>query len=295
MAESEAIQPNLENRPSIFEASASETLDDLIYPALSKLFNYFGLRLDFKLFGNIRVSEDVSPIITWILQYMYLRKKSCSLGESFYGLQRTSIANGELLSKQQQLLSATFLTFMPYLERKLKNRNANHLDTTKWEKLILKAFYVYNASKAVNTFLYLTKYAVSHTPIFRLLGISLSYPAEPLTKSKTTSVIIKVVEMSAFLLQFIQWWYSDENRQKVGSTLKIPKPFKKSIELIDTTKVGICPICIQKITTPTACITSGYVFCWQCIIVHLKHKKSCPVTGYPISIDELVRIYEDKP
>jgi len=76
MAEAANVRQNLQNVPSIFEISASETLDNLIYPALSKIFDYFGLRLDFKLWGSLRIQEELSPLLTWLLQYLYLRKRS---------------------------------------------------------------------------------------------------------------------------------------------------------------------------------------------------------------------------
>ncbi|ALC38453.1 Pex12 [Drosophila busckii] len=296
MAEAANVRQNLQNVPSIFEISAAETLDNLIYPALSKIFDYFGLRLDFKLWGNIRVNEELSPLVTWVLQYLYLRKRASSFGESFYGLQRTVTATGALLSRQQQFQSATLLTLLPYIERKLRTRSAQHDNTYAWETQLINLFHIYNASKAAHTFLYLIKYATSHSPLFRALRLTLRYPSEPPKEDKWTYLFLKLLEVLAFFLQFIQWWYSNDQRRKLGGSLQNPEPLKQSQlsqELQQTEpKRGECPICLLVLQTPTACAVSGYVYCWKCIVTHLKQHGSCPITKYAITLEDLVRIYE---
>ncbi|XP_001356739.1 peroxisome assembly protein 12 [Drosophila pseudoobscura] len=296
MAEAANVRQNLQNVPSIFEISAAETLDNLIYPALSKIFDYFGLRLDFKLWGNLRVREELSPLLTWILQYLYLRNRASSFGESFYGLQRTATGTGELLTRPQQFTSATLLTFLPYIERKLRSRSAQHEDTYAWESYLINLFHAYNASKAVHTFAYLIKQASSHSPLFRAMRLTLRYPSEPPQEDKWTYIFLKMLEVLAFFLQFIQWWYSNDQRRKVGGTLQNPEAMQKR-DLPEEVKqtlpqIGKCPICLLPLQTPTACSVSGYVFCWKCIISHMKEHGTCPVTSYPISLDDLVRIYE---
>lgn len=294
MAEAANIRQNLQHVPSIFEISAAETLDNLIYPALSKIFDYFGLRLDFMLWQKSHIKEELSPIVTWILQYLYLRKRGASFGESFYGLQRTDSLTGKLLDRQQEVVSATILTLMPYIERKLKTR-AQHEDISKWEEYLLNLFHAYKASKAVHTFMYLIKYATSHSPIFRALKLTLRYPSEPPKDDKTTYIFLKLLEVMAFFLQFIQWWYSNDQRRKVGGTLENPEPLPQTDEMLKKCNVpaGDCPICLMKIENPTACAVSGYVYCWKCIALRLKeHSATCPVTGYAITIEDLIRIYE---
>ncbi|EDW45443.1 peroxisome assembly protein 12 [Drosophila sechellia] len=296
MAEAANVRQNLQNVPSIFEISAAETLDNLVYPALSKIFDYFGLRLDFKLWGSLRIREELSPLLTWLLQYLYLRKRASSFGESFYGLQRTVTTTGDLLNRRQQFASATLLTFMPYVERKLRSRIIRHEDTSPWEQRLLSAFHAFHAAKAAHTFLYLVKYASNHSPIFRFLGLTLRYPSEPPKEDQWTYVVLKMLEVLAFFLQFVQWWYSNDQRRKVGGTLinpeamprkQLPKEVQQSLP-----QRGECPVCLLSIQTPTACSVSGYVFCWKCIVSHMKEHGTCPVTQYPISLDDLVRIYE---
>lgn len=39
--------------------------------------------------------------------------------------------------------------------------------------------------------------------------------------------------------------------------------------------------------------TSGYVFCYLCILRHLQQDPHCPVTLAPASVEDLVRVYDD--
>ena len=53
-----------------------------------------------------------------------------------------------------------------------------------------------------------------------------------------------------------------------------------------------CPICKEPRINPTAS-TSGYVFCYKCLVLHLRQNGSyCPVTGMPCGEEKVVRLYE---
>ena len=55
-----------------------------------------------------------------------------------------------------------------------------------------------------------------------------------------------------------------------------------------------CPICRTKRKNETLVPISGYVYCYKCIVSHLRsdnNKDACPVTGLPVNEEELVRIF----
>ena len=55
-----------------------------------------------------------------------------------------------------------------------------------------------------------------------------------------------------------------------------------------------CPICRTKRKNETLVPSSGYVFCYKCIISHLRSEDSngaCPVTGLPVREDDLIRLF----
>jgi len=179
---------------------------------------------------------------------------------------------------------------LPLVEKKLKIRAVNHENESKIEKLFLKMFYLLKILKAINLLTYLAKISSTHSPILNILGLKLSY--SPITEEKSTSVILKSIEVFAFFLQFMQWWYLKPDRKNIGD-LKNPPYYKnKEINSVISNAKETCPICLQKVIIPTASSISGYVYCWKCIATHLKNKKECPVTNLPMNAEDLVRVYD---
>ena len=100
-----------------------------------------------------------------------------------------------------------------------------------------------------------------------------------------------------------RWIAGDEETQEnVGESqrrrtqLPIPPPpmppnlLNKSDS--DIMEKWSCPICKEPRINPTAS-TSGYVFCYKCLVMHLRQKgEFCPVTGMPCRESRVVRLYE---
>jgi len=103
-----------------------------------------------------------------------------------------------------------------------------------------------------------------------------------------------------------RWIAGDEGERNEGETntegesrrqpqLPIPPPplppnvMNEDDEIIDKWS---CPICKEPRINPTAS-TSGYVFCYKCLVTHLRQKGDyCPVTGMPCQENKVVRLYE---
>lgn len=66
----------------------------------------------------------------------------------------------------------------------------------------------------------------------------------------------------------------------------------------DTTTNGIfipngCALCGRReCSNPTACATSGHVFCLSCILPFVRQHGTCPGTGASVKESQLVRLYE---
>jgi peroxin-12 len=79
--------------------------------------------------------------------------------------------------------------------------------------------------------------------------------------------------------------------------LPIPPPPMKPRVLLDNgngrcIEKWSCPICNEPRINPTAS-TSGYVFCFRCLIMHLRQKgEYCPVTGMLCKESMVIRLYE---
>jgi len=100
-----------------------------------------------------------------------------------------------------------------------------------------------------------------------------------------------------------RWIAGEETADNVGtsrkkSQLPIPPPPMKPKVLLDEEGNSrhidewSCPICHEPRINPTAA-TSGYVFCYRCLIMHLRQKGDyCPVTGMFCKESMVIRLFE---
>ena len=76
-----------------------------------------------------------------------------------------------------------------------------------------------------------------------------------------------------------------------------PPPIRDSNKTSDKSgfnSIMVCPVCRTKRKNETLVPSSGYVFCYKCIIGHLRSEEgggSCPVTGLPVREEDLIRIF----
>lgn len=105
------------------------------------------------------------------------------------------------------------------------------------------------------------------------------------------SIVLRTLELGGFFLQFLQWYQDSSASQKIQAQLPTPEPPTK-FDRNSLKYSNVCPLCFQDFVIPTAVSVSGYVYCYKCITKHLKKYYYCPVTNYPCTIDDLVRIYD---
>lgn len=237
-----------------------------------------------------------------------------SIAEVFYSLGRYSTKTGEF-KKKEHIISLICIVFLPYLktklERLLKKWKEEELDgaNNKHKSHFIKTYTIcvgtYESLKAIQFVAYLANKTSSHTPLLRALDLSLKYlpPDETpewnwkdLFSGKLkipfllSGFLFRGLELSAFFLQFVQWW---QNETSYGDIRNLPIPPPPELDVEAERYKGLCPVCIQAFSIPTAVSISGYVFCYKCIMKHLENSKTCPVTNYPVDIDDLIRIYDD--
>lgn len=238
-----------------------------------------------------------------------------SLSESFYGLTRYNLSSHRL-SKKDQIVSLLLLVVAPYLSRKLEVRMTKlkeklQDEVTMDDKYQLLALYTYRTVKASFEFAqiikyvaYLSGYSSTHSIQLMVAGLSLKHANmedAPFNWSDIFSGNLKIstvlstlmlrgLEFGGFFLQFIQWWQDSPSSQRSIAQLPIPEPPK--LDRNANRYTNICPICFQDFIIPTILQISGYVFCFKCITNHLKKHQYCPVTNYPATMDDLIRIYD---
>ena len=88
---------------------------------------------------------------------------------------------------------------------------------------------------------------------------------------------------------------STSNEQNNGSKVLTPippPPYPTACRGEEVANNWACPICKGARINPTAS-RSGYVFCYRCLILHLRQEgEYCPVTHMPCSEQDVVRLYE---
>jgi peroxin-12 len=53
-----------------------------------------------------------------------------------------------------------------------------------------------------------------------------------------------------------------------------------------------CPLCHARPRVQPAASSSGFVFCYKCILSYVRRHATCPVTKQPCSESRIVRLYE---
>lgn len=192
---------------------------------------------------------------------------------------------------------------------KLKEKLQDEVTTDDKGELI--SLYSYRTVKATFEFLqiikyvsYLAGYSTTHSIHLMVAGVGLKHSnmqddsfswtdilSGNLKISKVFStLLLRSLEFGGFFLQFIQWWQDSTSTQRSIAQLPTPDPPRRDENF--NKYVNICPICLQDFQLPTVLQISGYVFCFKCITKHLKKRQTCPVTNYPATMDDLVRIYD---
>lgn len=98
------------------------------------------------------------------------------------------------------------------------------------------------------------------------------------------------LSLGVFFLQFLDWWYSSDNRSAAESLTALPAP-PPPLHLRAPTTGRSCPLCLFLRVNATVLSTSGYVFCYRCIYTYVKVNRRCPLTGFPSELQHLIKIY----
>jgi len=92
----------------------------------------------------------------------------------------------------------------------------------------------------------------------------------------------------------LQWWFTTgkEAAKLPGKALPPPPPPVPHPEGKKLPKSPrLCPICRRTKTNPTVLTVTGYVFCYNCIMLYVKENKNCPVTHIPAHEQHVRRLY----
>ncbi|XP_078138568.1 LOW QUALITY PROTEIN: peroxisome assembly protein 12 [Centroberyx gerrardi] len=327
-----------DERPSIFELLAQESLMEAVRPALRHAAKVLAESHPSQ-FGFLwRRFDEVYLLLDFLLQSHFLSRRSASFSENFYGLKRVS-SSGSGPDGTWRRRSLLLLCLAPYLRARLEAALARQRDEddfsirlarSRGQRLGRAAAAAYpllaSAGRAwafCQRLLYVFGLAASHNPLLWLAGVrlarltaadirdmelktprtgnpadsSLARRAWRLAAGAAGGVAVSLstsLSLGVFFLQFLEWWYSSDNRSAAKSLTSAPAP-PPPLHLRERRASGgsdgKCPLCRRLRTNATALSTSGFVFCYRCIYVYVKDKQRCPLTGFPSQLQHLIKIY----
>ncbi len=98
-------------------------------------------------------------------------------------------------------------------------------------------------------------------------------------------------------------WYlnndftSEHLTTRLTKKIEIP-PYPKPMAVASTSNAVIppadrrlCALCCQRRKNPCAS-SSGYVFCYNCILPYVRERKVCPITQLPCNEQDLIKLFE---
>ncbi|KAG8238334.1 hypothetical protein J437_LFUL018619 [Ladona fulva] len=313
-------------KPSIFELLAQESLASTIHPSCTQLAKFLILRNPDKFGWLSKWFEEVYFVLDLVVQYHYLRKHGASFSENFYGLMRIStsgkITSRHLVYSLFQIVVTRYLRtkFEQWVEKRKQEvgvTNEREGWRNKVDKIIIQAHGLCHAAWegiCIGQILsYMSGSSNSHNPLLSLAHLTLAessseserdwhwkniWNRESLGRLRIPYFMLAVtgkmlshsLEIGAFFLQFLHWWNQEGGKAKFVE-LPIPEPPK--VDCKNKTFMGKCPLCLGPRRLETVLPVSGYAFCFRCIFTYIQENGKCPVTNYPASLDELIRVYAD--
>lgn len=274
--------------------------------------------------ATLRASKKFIHSLLWHLTYEHHKMihsrlwlfAGGSLSEVFYGLTRFNLKT-EQFSTRDYVVSMVFLVGLPYLTRKLEQRMKQlkeklEDELTTDDKMQLLQLYTYRSVKVslaiaqiIRYVSYLSGRSSSHSLQLMVSRIGLRHSSPQVNafswsdlmhgnvriSTLLSTVVLRSLEFGGFFLQFLQWFNESSTTPQTISKMSIPDPPPPDANA--HRYYNTCPICLQDFQIPTILRISGYVFCYKCITNHLKKHKFCPVTTYPATMDDLVRMFDN--
>ena len=273
--------------PTVFEVAASESLNDLIFPAFSKMT----LKLTNTNYSFISLHNNrrlVYVVLVGLLQWRHFAKFGSSISEYHYGLTRVPVGKSGgkrargLIMVLNILESTLWPVFQDYLLEKQESLNVRNNGNRRQERLKvgLDAFmFVMRIAKSFILALYLLGYLQSSNIWQAISSQKLARLSSSLNNTFSSHGIILLA-----LTRFINTTESASSKPKS----RIPPP-PPEIPARVHVKKGVCPICNNSIVNPA--MSFGYVLCYACVCDYVQQHKRCPVTLLTQSQEGIYKIY----
>ncbi|NXV73636.1 PEX12 protein, partial [Atlantisia rogersi] len=185
-----------DDRPSVFEAVAQDSLMAAVKPALQHLVKVLAESSPGRYGFLWRWFDEIYVLLDFLLQQHYLARSSASFSENFYSLKRIPVGGGRQqplatagLPQRQHWKSLLLLVLVPYLKGKLEKLVSSlreedeysiHPPSSSWKRFyraFLAAYPFVNMTWEgwflIQQLCYILGKAQHHSPMLRLAGVRL--------------------------------------------------------------------------------------------------------------------------
>jgi hypothetical protein len=164
-------------------------------------------------------------------------------------------------------------------------------------------------SRVAYQFLYLTKQSQYHDTIFALLHMRLEkcgrssvvdVDAIPAGRGISSMHIIMAIIISLRVTEYVHNYTQSPEHQSQSLSARLAEPVKlPSVPARPPPAQGclspprdhsMCVLCSERRRDPCAC-SSGYVFCYLCILQYVREHGRCPITAMPCKEEEIIKLY----
>jgi peroxin-12 len=249
---------------------------------------------------------ELVGLLIYSLERQRLYSSSCAtVSESLYGTKRVKLENGGKLTDltdQDKTRVALLRSLIPYIQIKLDRMPMN-----KWGRILyIIARSVLRLANLGCRWRFLVGQSIFYDLPCLLLGHVVRRVAQSdlpsdandnsssgglLSSNNNKRSMLYFVSASilvSWMTQIRAEWdnYKRQQHCRDASIVPPPPPWPSRGQSHDH-----CPICRKQRVLPTAS-TSGFVYCFQCILPHVQRHGTCPVTGVACPEERLVRLYE---
>uniref|UniRef100_A0A3Q2XV62 Peroxisomal biogenesis factor 12 n=1 Tax=Hippocampus comes TaxID=109280 RepID=A0A3Q2XV62_HIPCM len=247
-------------QPSIFELLAQESLMEAVKPALRHAVKVLA-ESNPRRFGFLwRGFDEFYLLLDVLLQRHFLSRWSASFSENFYGLKRVSAGRGLPVGPRARRRSLLLLCLVPYLRAKLEAVFARQREeedfsirlaqsrtqrlyraavaaypyvNSAWRAWIFcqQLLFVFGAVRAHNPLLWLARVRLARLSRRDIREMELKkWPPTAAARGVAVSLSTSL-SLGVFFLQFLEWWYSSDNRAVVKSLTSLPAPPEPAVHL----------------------------------------------------------------
>ena len=314
------------SKPNFFELFLRDRLDEGLYDAFKFVIKTLSAHYpDNALLSRIkRHRTSLYYALLSLFEAYTLTHHSSTLSERFLGITRVSTRGHASLTRADVLLSLTIAIGAPLLKRHLRKtakryssgdyftEDDEHGDSlpARYARIITTLHPYLQLSTGLASLTYAVAYIgglTHHTgPLQHLAGLRPA-AARPCTGAERSPGVLGalgrgvgdalrlLLPLVAFGYRSLEWWYSipasvaaGEGQQ--GSLPPAPEP-PKLCGGVTLPPVERCPLCGRKRTNPAVIASSGFAFCYPCVVKYVREYGRCPVTGVPADETQIRRLF----